>query len=155
MDTDANKRGSSGRFFGEQLMTANDHLAADPRRTLGKLGEDLAASYLAGLGYQTVVRNWRTRAGELDIVAQDGEWLVFVEVRARRAGAGGAAPALGHPEESVTPRKQRQLVALADAYLFALPWQGPWRIDVIALELARNGSVVRLNHLRDAVGGVT
>ena len=63
-------------------------------------------------------------------------------------------PALGSPEESVTPRKQLQLVALADAYLFELPWVGVWRIDVIALELRPDGSVARLNHLRDAVGGV-
>ena len=135
-------------------MTEASLRSTDPRRALGRLGEDLAAAHLAGLGYRIVTRNWRTRTGELDIVAQDGEWLVFVEVRARRAGRRGVDPALGTPEESVTPRKQLQLATLADAYLFALPWQGPWRIDVIALELAADGSIVRLNHLRDAVGGV-
>lgn len=136
-------------------MTANPPKPSDPRRALGRLGEDLAADFLAGLGYRIVARNWRTRAGELDIVAQDGDWLVFVEVRARRAGRQGAPPALGTPEESVTPRKQLQLVSLADAYLFAMPWQGSWRIDVIALELRADGSVARLNHLRDAVGGMS
>ena len=126
----------------------------DGRRTLGRQGEDYAANHLAGLGYEIIVRNWRTRAGELDIVARDGEWLVFVEVRARRVGRASSAPALGAPEESVTPRKQLQLIALADAYLFQMPWDGPKRIDVIALELRSDGSVARLNHLRDAVGGV-
>lgn len=134
-------------------MTGDRMRSTDPRRALGRRGEDLAAEYLAGLGYRIVVRNWRTRAGELDIVAQDGEWLVFVEVRARRAGRQGAAPTAGMPEESVTPRKQLQLSVLADAYLFELPFAGPVRIDVIALELAADGSVARLNHIRDAVGG--
>jgi putative endonuclease len=126
----------------------------DRRKALGRQGEDIAAEYLRQQGYEIVTRNWRTRSGELDIVARDGEWLVFVEVRARRAGKGTLAPALGTPEESITPRKQMQLAAMADAYLFELPWGGPWRIDVIALEIRADGSVARLNHLRDAVGGV-
>ena len=127
----------------------------DGRRALGQQGEEYAAGYLAGLGYEIIVRNWRTRTGELDIVARDGEWLVFVGVRTRRAGRDRTAPALGAPEESVTPRKQMQLLALADAYLFQMPWDGPKRIDVIALELRGDGSVARLNHLADAVGGAT
>jgi len=126
----------------------------DRRRALGKQGEDLAAAYLGQQGYDIITRNWRTRSGELDIVARNGDWLVFVEVRTRRIGSGASVPALGSPEESVTPRKQLQLVALADAYLFEVPWAGLWRIDVIALELRADGSVARLNHLRDAVGGV-
>ncbi|MGQ9489727.1 MAG: YraN family protein [Anaerolineae bacterium] len=126
----------------------------DTRVDLGRQGEELATAYLAGQGYTIIARNWRTRAGELDIIARDGEWLVFVEVRARRAGRRGATPAAGAPEESVTPRKQLQLIAMSQAYLFDLPFDGPVRIDVIALELAPDGSVVRLNHMRDAVGGV-
>jgi putative endonuclease len=122
------------------------------RRSLGRHGEEIAAAYLTGLGYELIVRNWRTRAGELDIIARDGDWLVFVEVRARRAARGGRPPAMGSPEESVTPRKQMRLVAMSEAYLFELPWPGPWRIDVIALELWPDGNVARLNHLRDAVG---
>jgi putative endonuclease len=126
----------------------------DRRRALGRQGEDLAAAYLGQQGYEIIMRNWHTRSGELDIVARDGDWLVFVEVRTRRIGGGASVPALGSPEESVTPRKQIQLVTLADAYLFELPWGGLWRIDVIALELRADGSVARLNHLRDAVGGM-
>ena len=133
---------------------ADDRSKANTRRALGQQGEELAATYLVKLGYDIVARNWRTRSGELDIVARDGDWLVFVEVRARRIGRTASAPTLGRPEESVTPRKQLQLVAMADAYLFEMPWNGPWRIDVIALEIRPDGSVARLNHLRDAVGGV-
>ena len=133
---------------------AADRAIANTRRALGQQGEELAAAHLVKLGYDIVAHNWRTRSGELDIVARDGEWLVFVEVRARRTGRAATEPTLGRPEESVTPRKQLQLVAMADAYLFELPWSGPWRIDVIALEIRSDGSVARLNHLRDAVGGV-
>lgn len=122
------------------------------RANLGRRGEDVAAAHLAGLGWEIITRNWRTRAGELDIVARDGEWLVFVEVRARRAGRRGAAPLAGTPEESVTSRKQRQLIAMSEAYLFQFPCVGPVRIDVIALEFAADNSVTRLNHIRDAVG---
>lgn len=126
----------------------------DRRRALGRQGEELAVAYLAQQGYHIVTRNWRTRSGELDIVAREGEWLVFVEVRARRTRGDASVPALGSPEESVTPRKQLQLVTMADAYLFEMKWDGLWRIDVIALELRADGSVARMNHLRDAVGGV-
>ncbi len=126
----------------------------DRRKDLGRQGEDLAAAYLAQQGYLVVTRNWRIRSGELDIVARDGEWLVFVEVRTRRSRGGASTLALGSPEESITPRKQLQLVALADAYLFEMRWDGFWRIDVIALELRADGTVARMNHLRDAVGGI-
>ncbi len=126
---------------------------SDARVSLGRQGEAIAAQYLTGQGCEIIARNWRTRTGELDIVARDREWLVFVEVRARRAARGGATPAFGRPEESVTPRKQLQLIAMSDEYLFQMPWDGPKRIDVIALELWPDGRVARLNHLRDAVGG--
>jgi putative endonuclease len=127
--------------------------ATDGRKSLGRLGEDLAAAYLEGQGYALVTRNWRTRAGELDIIARDGEWLVFVEVRSRRAAGRDAVPRFGTPADSVTPRKQMQLAAMAEAYLFEMPHSGPWRIDVIALELDRAGHVTQLEHYRDAVGG--
>ncbi len=123
------------------------------RKLLASQGEECAAAYLTRGGYHVVARNWRTRGGELDIVARDGEWLVFVEVRTRRILGGQPAPALGIPEDSVTPRKQARLVATAEAYLFETPWEGPWRIDVIALEMHSDGSIARLNHIQDAVGG--
>jgi putative endonuclease len=126
--------------------------AGERRLSLGRQGEEIAAAYLEQSGYEVVARNWRTRAGELDIVAREGDWLVFVEVRTRRAAGRGRPPALGTPEESVTPRKQLRLAAMSEAYLFELPWPGSWRIDVIALELWPDGSIARLNHLRDAVG---
>jgi Holliday junction resolvase-like predicted endonuclease len=139
----------------------SERAGAVRRGRLGSRGEDLAVAYLARQGYALIARNWRTRAGELDIVAQDGEWLVFVEVRTRRRRggmdegpvAGDSTPTLGAPEESLTRHKQARLATMAETYLFESPWAGPWRIDVVALELWPDGSVARLNHLRDAVEG--
>jgi putative endonuclease len=122
------------------------------RQSLGRLGEALACEYLEREGWQIVARNWRTRRGEIDIVARDGEWLVFVEVRTRRADPRGGDPYLGRPDDSITPRKQLQLVQMAQAYLFDTPWKGPRRIDVVALELAADDTPARLAHYRDAVG---
>jgi len=126
---------------------------ADWRKPLGRLGEELAAGHLESLGWQIVARNWRTRRGEIDVVARDGDWLVFVEVRTRRASRSGGAPFLGRPEDSVTAKKQLRLAHMAEAYLFTMPWSGPWRVDVLALELDAHDAVTRLEHFRDAVGG--
>ncbi len=127
------------------------------RKSLGKLGEDLVAGHLEREGWQIVARNWRTRRGEIDIVASDGEWLVFVEVRTRRANPKGGEPYLGRPDDSITPRKQRQLAQMAEACLYDVAntgaaWTGRWRIDVLALELAADDTVSRWAHYRDAVG---
>ncbi len=123
-----------------------DSSAGTGRRKLGQAAELRAASYLADAGYTVIDRNWRRRSGELDIVAREGEWLVFVEVRARRGTM------FGSPEESVTRHKQARLARLAQQYLAECAWEGPWRIDVLALQYAPDGSLASLNHLRDVVG---
>jgi len=120
---------------------------ADARRGLGALGEELAARRLAAAGYEIVTRNWRCQAGELDLVARQGECLVLVEVRTRRGKA------LGPPEESITPAKQARLVTLAEAYVQAVDWPGDWRIDVVAVELDRGGRLLRVDHYENAVTG--
>lgn len=81
------------------------------RRTLGDVGEEIATRHLKRLGYTIVERNVRFRIGEIDIVARDGEFLVFVEVRARRSERWGSAL------ESVGPQKKRKLIQLAHYYL--------------------------------------
>jgi putative endonuclease len=124
----------------KQLPRAPDH-----RRALGRRGEDVAATYLADLGFEIVGRNVRTRYGELDIVAREGESLVFVEVRSR------GDDRLGSPEESVDARKQAKLVALAEGYLATLPEPpSSCRIDVVVVEI-RAGVVRRLELIRNAV----
>ncbi len=119
----------------------------DGRRAFGRQAEERAARYLAGQGCTVIARNWRCAGGEVDIVARDGAWLVFAEVRARRGDA------LGSPEESVTPAKQARLARLATAYVAESGWEGPWRIDVLALHYDRSGRLLELNHYRDAVHG--
>jgi putative endonuclease len=121
----------------------------DERRDVGREAERRAALYLERKGYGIIARNWRCTQGEIDLIADDQGCLVFVEVRARRSSARGLA------EESVTAAKQRRLAALADAYLHTVAsagaaWDGPWRIDVIAIRVAPDGTA-DLRHLIHAV----
>ena len=121
------------------------------RKATGARGEAIAARYLQRAGYEIVTTNWRCRRGEIDLIARDGATLVFVEVRTRRSAD------LGSPEESITAAKQRRLRQLAELYLLFLedsgqPWQGPWRIDVVALQFGLHATT-GLNHLINAVEG--
>jgi putative endonuclease len=115
---------------------------------LGQLGEDAAADYLQRQGYLILARNWRCSAGEIDVVAQDGQTVVFVEVRARRGDR------FGTPEESITPEKQARLLEVAQTYLQeACLVDQDWRIDVVAIEMDRRGRIKRLNLIRNAIWG--
>ena len=118
------------------------------KQSLGQRGEALAAAHLLDRGYTIVARNWRCPAGEIDIVARDGDCLVLVEVRTRRGGA------YGTPEESITPRKQAKMVEVAQTYI-QLEGQedAAWRIDVVAIEIGPRGEIARLNHICNAVEG--
>ena len=116
------------------------------RKEIGAIGEKLAADYLKKRGYKIIQRNFRCREGEIDIIAQKGEYLVFVEVRTKRNNA------FGTPEESVNLSKREKLISLANAYLQAydkLP--DFWRIDVVAVELGPNNRVLRLEHIENAI----
>lgn len=116
------------------------------RRALGDLGERLAVQHLLAKGYRIRELNVRTRIGEIDIIAERGDTLTFVEVKARRGSSKGSAL------ESLTPTKQRRLVALAEAYGQGrddLPEQR--RIDVIALDLAPGGRLLSLRHIEGAI----
>jgi putative endonuclease len=99
------------------------------RQQLGFLGENLAVAELTRRGYAILDRRYRTRRGEIDIVADDGGTIVFVEVKARATGDfGGGA-------EAVTPSKQRRLVSMAIDYLARRGLTDrPCRFDVIAID---------------------
>src|SRR6476620_2729509 len=84
---------------------------SSPRQNLGRLGERLASDALEARGYRIVERNFRCRAGEIDLVAEEGQDLVFVEVKTRRGTA------FGLPEEAVNNRKALKLQEVACYYL--------------------------------------
>ncbi|MEO6222859.1 MAG: YraN family protein [Vicinamibacterales bacterium] len=98
-------------------------------QTIGKLGEELAADALRSMGYAILARRYRTRYGEIDIVAQDEDTLVFVEVKARRTDRFGTAA------ESVTGWKQRRIAAMALDYLgWVNRLDAPCRFDVVVID---------------------
>ncbi len=117
------------------------------RQETGRYGETLAERYLIDAGYEIVAKNWRCAAGELDLIARQGETLVFVEVRTRRGAQSGS------PEESITPAKQAKLTELAYTFLAENALEDDaWRIDVIAIVLNWQNKVQRLNHIEWAIG---
>ncbi len=116
------------------------------RRKLGDFGERVAAAHLEAKGYHIRERNFRTREGEIDIIAERSGTLIFVEVRTRRGDA------LGSPAESVTASKAAHILAAAQAYVQAADdCPADLRIDVIALSLACDGRVLSLEHIESAV----
>lgn len=102
---------------------------ATDRQTLGKLGESLACRELERRGYAILARRYRTRFGEIDIVCEDRQTIVFVEVKARRTGRYGAAA------EAIVPWKRRRIAAMALDYLArAKKLEWPCRFDVVAID---------------------
>lgn len=119
---------------------------ADSRRALGDLGERLAEQHLLAKGYRIRERNFRTREGEIDLIAECQGTLAFVEVKTRRGSRFGTAA------EAISTTKGRRLVALAEAYgqqHEGLPTAQ--RIDVIALDLAPDGRLLALQHIEGAI----
>ncbi|MGY2002227.1 YraN family protein [Blastococcus sp. SYSU DS1024] len=115
-----------------------------PTTELGARGERIAVAYLTDAGLRVLDRNWRCREGELDLVAREGDALVFCEVKTR-AGTG-----YGHPVEAVTPAKQRRLRVLAQRWLAAHDEHAPEvRFDVVGVLAHRERPAV-VTHLRGA-----
>lgn len=122
---------------------SNKKQTRDRRKQRGAVGESLAAQFLQRGGMKILHRNYRFERGEIDIVAEDGEELVFVEVKARRSKS------YGEPEEAVTEQKQEQLRKVADGYLFEHGIEGrACRFDVVAI-FFHNGKA-DINHFKNA-----
>ena len=115
----------------------------DVRRELGQRGEAVAEEFLRTRRYTIVARNYRCRAGEIDLVALDGPVLVFVEVRSRRGTT------VGTPLESVDGRKQARVARVAQHFLGAYGWhERDARFDVIGVRFDAEPPAVE--HLRGA-----
>ena len=117
-----------------------------PRSRLGSLGERLARQHLLKLGCRILHTNYRCQWGEVDVVAQLQDTILFVEVKTRRSKS------FGVPEESITPAKAEKLIATAETYLDEYDIiDSHWRIDLISVEMDRTGRVLPLRHLENAV----
>jgi putative endonuclease len=116
------------------------------RSAVGRAGEDTAADHLRQLGYALLERNWRCRSGEIDMIAQDGATLVFVEVRSRTNPT-----RFGTAVEAVTPRKCRQVREVATVYLKQYSGASlSIRFDVIAVTFLHEGTEPEVKHLQGA-----
>ena len=121
-------------------------MTTDQRHALGRRGEDLAARHFERLGYAVVAQRHRTRFGELDLVVTDGERLVFVEVKARRAGPTS-------PWAALDDVKRAQVRRMAAAYLADVrprPFFDEVRFDAVGVTVDGQGALVALEHLEGA-----
>jgi putative endonuclease len=124
----------------------------DPRRALGRRGEDLALAHFQALGFTLLTRNHRTRHGEIDLIVFDGETLVFVEVKTRRARVGGGGP--DGPLDGLRVRQRRRLRRLAAAWLCQSPPRATareLRFDAVGVLLDERDQPLRLDHLEGAL----
>jgi putative endonuclease len=120
------------------------------RQEIGKLGEKAAQKFLKKRGYRIRETGFRCRHGEIDIIAQQKDYLVFVEVRTK------SNLDFGTPEESITQTKKERLIVSALTYTNThqnLP--SLWRIDVVAIELDDKGKVKRIELIENAVEQVS
>lgn len=109
----------------------------------GKHGEEIAAAHLRQQGFVILETNWRYRRFEVDIIAKDGNLLVFVEVKTR------SYDYFGRPEEFVTPAKERRLATAAAAYMEQNGHHWAMRFDVVSV-LMKNASDFKVEHIKDA-----
>ena len=116
------------------------------RKDTGTQGELIAQNYLKNHGYHILENNFRSRFGEIDIIARQNDTLVFIEVRTKKSKS------FGIPEESITTTKARHLIHTAYYYRQnhkKLPEK--WRIDFLAIELDDNDKLLRINLIENAI----
>ena len=112
---------------------------SDARQTLGRKSETLAAKHLKKKGYKIVTKNYRTKLGEIDIIARDSGTLVFVEVKARQTAQ------YGPPKAAVTYHKQRKISMVALAYLKATQqMQTAARFDVVSIDYSKDQPIIEV-----------
>ena len=146
-------------FFKKKTeVSRKSHLADEKTVTIGRLGEAAAVDFLRKNGYTVIERNYRAGHNEIDIIATDKNYIVFVEVKARTYRSEGDMP-YGSPAEAVTYEKQRRTLAAANEYIrtHGSGNKQP-RIDVIevflspAPKLASTKEITKINHIVNAFG---
>ncbi len=116
------------------------------KQGVGRLGEIMAGKYLLSKGFTIISRNFSTPFGEIDLIAKQNNWTVFVEVKAR------ISEKFGSPLLAVTAAKQKTILRNALCYLKSKGLSDtPCRIDVIAINLDNNGKLKTLEHIKNAV----
>lgn len=120
---------------------------SDKRKQTGAMGERIACEYLRERGYKIVDQNYRTRGGEIDIIAEGEGMTIFVEVKTRRSRT------FGFPEEAIDRRKQLKIARTAENYLAVHHlYDVDYRIDSIGIELGADDKIAELRHEKDVVG---
>lgn len=110
-------------------------------KDVGKLGEELATIYLRSKGFEILERNWRYRHKEIDIIAKEENTTVFVEVKTRKSLR------YGHPEEGLSAKQLRDIIACADEYLQEHP-NHSIRFDVLSIKM-QGQTAKEIYHIRD------
>jgi putative endonuclease len=113
------------------------------KKSLGSDGEALAAEFLRKKGYRIIAKNYKTPLGEIDIIAKDGDAVVFFEVKTR------ANESYGYPFEAVNERKRRKIINVALLFLKKMKEDVPARFDVLSISSAADGRK-EIRHIRDA-----
>ncbi len=113
-------------------------------KELGRIGEEMAVAFLRNKGLKIVALNWRYQHLEVDIIAKDGDVLVFVEVKTRRSDY------FGNPEDAISRSKMTNLINAADAYIIENDYVGESRFDVVSIILP-HGKKPQLEYFEDAI----
>ncbi len=101
------------------------------KTTIGRKGEQLAAEFLMKKGFEIVVRNYRYKHAEIDLIIKRDDWLIFVEVKARSSND------FGEPEEFVDARKVNKIFDAAEEYIYTTDWHGHIRFDIVSVKLGK------------------
>lgn len=114
-------------------------------KKLGKVGEEWAAHYLRSKGYEIIDHQVHSRFGEIDLITQDGDTIVFVEVKTR------SNRNFGSPEEALTTWKQYKLIHAAEDYLSRIDhYREDWRVDLVVIEVDKGG-LNRIDHYENVL----
>lgn len=114
----------------------------DKRKSLGNWGEQIAKEFLLAEGYKLIAENWRNRSGEIDLIMQDGNIVIFIEVRTKESISFGIGV------ESITAQKRIKIREMAANFLqYKSWWDKPLRFDLITID--KNGSEYKITHLKN------